>query len=153
MPLAFNAHPDHPTVQTLLRLHADIGGRLLKNEQEAERLRQDMRHVEAVIKMFDPDFNLRPVAVKRRKPNPWFKRGTIYRHAVEVLRVAEGPLTSREIATRMLAAKGVTDLSDLSAVRDVVGSVQSCMVAHEGQGVRRHGDGMPARWVATGGPR
>ena len=45
-----------------------------------------MRHVEAVIKMLDPGYSLRVISVKRRQPNPWFKRGTVYRRAVDVLR-------------------------------------------------------------------
>jgi hypothetical protein len=61
-----------------------------------------MLHVEAVIKMLDPTYNLRWTAVKRRKPNPWFKRGTVYRRAVDALRTATGPLTAREIAERVL---------------------------------------------------
>jgi hypothetical protein len=48
-----------------------------------------MLHVEAVIKMLDPAFNLRRIAVKRRQPNPWFKRGTVYRRAVDALRTEE----------------------------------------------------------------
>ena len=61
-----------------------------------------MRHVEAVIKVLDPTFNLRRIALKRRQPNPWFKRGTVYRRAVDALRTAEQPLTAREIAERVL---------------------------------------------------
>jgi hypothetical protein len=38
--------------------------------------------------------------------NPWFKRGTMFRHALEVLRAAPGPLTVREIADAVLSAKG-----------------------------------------------
>ncbi|HEX8167514.1 MAG TPA: hypothetical protein VF601_17240 [Beijerinckiaceae bacterium] len=118
---------------------------MLANRKEAAKLREDMKHVEAVIKMFDPGFNLRPVAVKRRKLNPWFKRGTIFRHAMDVLREATGPLTSREIAERMLAARGIQD-----APREVVAalavSVQSSMTNHDGKAVARHGEGTPSRW-------
>jgi hypothetical protein len=60
MPRAFNAHPNHPAVAYLLRLHADIGGQILENRKQAERLADDMRHVEAAIKMFDPGFDVRP---------------------------------------------------------------------------------------------
>ena len=35
---AFNAHPDHPAVAYLLRLHADIGGQILENKKQAARL-------------------------------------------------------------------------------------------------------------------
>ncbi len=86
-----------PAIQTLERLHAELGGKRLENKQEHENLAGQMRHVEAVIKMLDPTFNLRRIAVKRRQPNPWFKRGTIYRRAVDVLRTATEPLTARGI--------------------------------------------------------
>jgi hypothetical protein len=91
-------------MQTLERLHSEQGGQILENKTEALRLAESMRHVEAVIKMLDPTYNLRRIAVKRRQPIPWFKRGTVYRRAVDVLRTAEQPLTAREIAERVLAA-------------------------------------------------
>ena len=47
-----------------------------------------MRHVEAVIKMLDPGYNLARITVKRRQPNKWFKRGTLYRRAVTMRRGA-----------------------------------------------------------------
>src|SRR5438105_12633258 len=62
-----------PAMQTLERLHAELGGQILENKTEALQLADSMRHVEAVIKMLDPTFNLRRIAVKRRQPNPWFK--------------------------------------------------------------------------------
>ena len=58
-------------MQTLERLHAELGGQILENKTEALRLVDSMRHVEAVIKMLDPTYNLRRIAVKRRQPNPW----------------------------------------------------------------------------------
>jgi hypothetical protein len=64
---------------TLDQLHAELAGKLLDNKSEAERLAQTMKHVEAVLKLLDPNFNLRPIAIRRRKPNPYFKRGTIFR--------------------------------------------------------------------------
>jgi hypothetical protein len=94
-------------MQTLERLHSELGGQILGNKTEALRLAESMRHVEAVIKMLDPTYNLRRIAVKRRQPNPWFTRGTVYRRAVDVLRTAEQPLTAREIAERVLAAANI----------------------------------------------
>ena len=78
MPHAFKAHPKHPAVDYLVRLHADIGGRIKANKQEAERLAADMKHVEAVLKMFDPTYSVRAISARRRvQGNPWFKRGTL----------------------------------------------------------------------------
>jgi hypothetical protein len=60
-----------PTIFTLERLHAERGGAILENKQRHEELSDQMRHVEAVIKMLDPAYNLGKIAVKRRKPNKW----------------------------------------------------------------------------------
>ncbi len=49
-----------PAIQTLERLHSELGGQILENKEEAQRLAGQMLHVEAVIKMLDPTFNLRP---------------------------------------------------------------------------------------------
>ena len=49
-----------------------------------------MLQVEAVMKMLQPGYDVRPIAVRRRKLNPWFKRGTVFRAALDVLRTAEG---------------------------------------------------------------
>jgi hypothetical protein len=59
---AFDAHPKHPAVDYLVRLHADLGGRIQAAKAQAERLASDARHVVAVIRMFDPDYNVRAIA-------------------------------------------------------------------------------------------
>jgi len=45
-----------PAIFTLERLHAELGGAVLKNKQKHQELSDQMRHVEAVIKMLDPSF-------------------------------------------------------------------------------------------------
>src|SRR6185437_8854646 len=92
-----------PAMQTLERLHAELGGQILENKAEAEQLAQKMLHVEAVLKMLDPTFNLRRIAVKRRQGNQWFKRGTLYRRALDALRTAKEPMTATELAKAVLA--------------------------------------------------
>jgi hypothetical protein len=56
-----------PAIQTLERLHSELGGQILENKTEALRLAESMRHVEAVIKMLDPTFNLRRIAIRERQ--------------------------------------------------------------------------------------
>jgi len=80
---------------------------MLQNKQEHANLAEQMRHVEAVIRMLDPGYSLRAISVKRRQPNPWFKRGTVYCRAVDVLRTAAEPLTARDIVERVLAAANI----------------------------------------------
>jgi hypothetical protein len=104
-----------------------------------------MLHVEAVIKMLDPTFNLRRIAVKRSQPNPCFKRGTVYRRAVDVLGTATEPLTAREIAERVLVAAKI-ERPDKVAPADLIGTVLASLRNHQGKGVERANEGSPAKW-------
>ncbi len=126
---------------TLERLHAELGGKILDNKAEAERLRAAMVHVEAVLKILDPSHNLRGLAVRRRTPNTWFKRGTIYRTALDTLRMAQEPLTVGEISARMVEAKGIQD-APRSAMEKLEGAIRASL--HKSKDVR--GDGSPVRW-------
>ena len=48
MPHAFKASPDHPAVDYLVRLHADLGGRDSGKPERGKRLAESIKHVEAV---------------------------------------------------------------------------------------------------------
>ena len=134
-----------PAIQTLERLHAELGGKILENKQEHTNLAEQMRHVEAVIKMLDPAYSLRAISVKRRQPNPWFKRGTVYRRAVDALRTATEPLTAREIAERVLVTAKIAH-PNRAALADLTGSVLASLRNHKGKGIERTNEGAPARW-------
>jgi hypothetical protein len=61
----------------------------LENERQRIRLKTAMMQVEAVLLMLQPGFNIKSIVAKcRNKSNPWFKRGTLFRSAVDVLRRA-----------------------------------------------------------------
>lgn len=135
----------HQAKFTLEQLHAELGGKIHDNKTEAKRLAISMMHVEAVLKLLDPGYSVRGISVRRRKPNPWFKRGTVFRSAVDALRRAERPLTGREIVMAMLEAKGITDPS-AEGVKALWGAVKSSMDNHKGGIVQRVGEGMPSRW-------
>jgi hypothetical protein len=103
-----------------------------------------MRQVGAVLKLLDPEYSLRRISIRRRKPNPWFKRGTVFRSAIDVLRTAEKPLSAQAIAEAMLAKKGVAGV-DRRALRDLTGAVKSSLRNHNGGTVNGDG-GKPERW-------
>ena len=140
--------PNHPTLSALIKLHADIGGQILANRKQAQKLAQDMKHVEAVIRMFSPGYDVTAIAAKRRnKSNPWFKRGTLFRSAVDVLRNAETPMTAREITQRLLASRGVT--ASPKQVRDLQAGIQTSLRNKAGGAVIAVGEGFPVHWKLT----
>jgi hypothetical protein len=123
----------------------ELGGQILENRQRYDELSHQMRHVEAVIKMLDPGYNLARITVKRRKPNKWFKRGTLYRRAVDVLRKATEPMTPLELAVAIFAVDGIADASK-EDVQSVSLGIQHSLKNHEGKGVQIVGEARPARW-------
>jgi hypothetical protein len=135
-------------VYTLGLLHAELAGKLLANKGEAIRLRTAMMQVEAVMKMLNPAVNIRLIAPKRRNVgNPRFKRGTLYRSAVDVLRRAGRPMTAREIADALPAGKKP------EATRKQTIDVQAAILAalRKRSGGSVVGEGSPARWELTKG--
>ncbi len=133
-----------PAISTLERLHMELGGQILENRQRHDELSHQMRHVEAVIKMLDPAYNLARITVKRRKPNKWFKRGTLYRRAVDVLRTATGPMTTAELGVSLLTAEGIEASKD--EAQAIALAIQHSLKNHEGKGVEIAGESRPARW-------
>ena len=138
-----------PAMQTLERLHAELGGQILENKKEAKRLAAAMVHVEAVLKMLEPGDSVRAIAVRRRKANRGSRRGTVFRAVLDVLRTTAGPLTIAEMAQALLATKGVTEPTPDQI--DVFGSaIRASVENHAGGVVVRVGEGVPGRWKISG---
>jgi hypothetical protein len=134
-------------VFTLSQLHAELAGKLMDNKRAAVKIRTAMMQVEAVLQMLRPDFDVRTISAKRRnKSNPWFKRGTLYRSALDVLRRATAPMTAREIAEALIADKAVP------ATRKQFTDLQAAVLAalRKRQGGAVTGEGVPARWRLIG---
>jgi hypothetical protein len=129
-------------MHTLGQLHSELAGKLLDNATQRKLLTTAMLQVEAVMKLLEPGYSVRGIAVRRRKPNPWFKRGTLFRSAVDALRRAGTPMTTREITDAMIAAKGVT--ATPKQVRDLQGGVKASLRFHKRGMVV--GEGVPIRW-------
>ena len=93
--------------------------------------------------MLQPGFSVAGIAAKRRnKSNPWFKRGTLFRSAVDVLRRARAPMTAREIADALLADK--TPQATRKQVMDVQAAILAALRKRDGESVT--GEGSPAKW-------
>ena len=131
---------------TLGLLHAELAGKLLENKRAAVKIRTSMMQVEAVLKMLRPDFNIALIAPKRRVVgNPWFKRGTLFRHALDALRAAAEPLTVREIADAVIAAHNLKNVTTKQHY-DLQAGIRSSLENHAGKTVERIGEGVPRRW-------
>jgi hypothetical protein len=135
-------------IHTLTQLHAELAGKIETNRKSGDKLRSQMVQVEAVIKMLAPDFNVARIAPKRRVVgNPWFKRGTLFRSAVDVMRRAGVPMTAREITDALIAEKAPT--ATRKQAIDIQAAILASMRKRDGGSVA--GEGSPTRWRLTGG--
>jgi hypothetical protein len=139
------------TLCALRRLHAQIGGKIIDSRKNTKRLREDKRHVAAVIRMFSPEYDVKEIAARRTyKANPWFKRGTLFRTALDVMRGTGEPLTIAEIVDRMLAAKGIVN-ARIDQIRGLQSAVLASLRNREGKGRVQIADSrIPARWTLSG---
>jgi hypothetical protein len=131
---------------TLGQLHAELAGKFLENRNAAVKIKTAMLQVEAVMQMLQPGFSVKSIAAKRRnKSNPWFKRGTLFRSAVDVLRRAGTPMTAREIADALIADRAP------QATRKQAIDLQAAILAglRKRDGAMVVGEGAPMRWRLT----
>ena len=83
----------------------DLVGRL---EQQLTDHRISLTHLDATLRLFDPDLLLPDTDLQQRDRVSWFRPGECLRAIYDVLREAPQPLTTRDVAGRVIAAKSVT---------------------------------------------
>ncbi len=97
----------------LRRARARVHRQLDKLETLLAGYHAKLADLNARIQVLAPELNLPP---RRYKPNPHFARNELPRLALSIMREANGPLSTKEVCLRALAAKGVT-LPDIRTLR------------------------------------
>jgi hypothetical protein len=92
---------------------SELAGTVMRLEQQLAAHRVSLTHLDATMRLFDPD--LRPEEIRprlRRAHSAWFRPGECLRLIYDVLRDAPQPVTTRELADRIVAVKGISVLDD-----------------------------------------
>ena len=130
-------------ILTLSQLHAELAGKFAENRNAGVKIKTAMMQVEAVLQTLQPSFDVRSISAKRRnKSNPWLKRGTLFRSAVDVMRRAGTTMTAREIADALIADKAP------QATRKQAIDLQTAILValRKRNGGAVVGEGAPAGW-------
>jgi hypothetical protein len=128
-----------PVILALSRLHLDLTRKFARHKGQRPSLLVDVWHVEHVLRLLEPGITIG----YRRKPNPWFKHGTLFRSAIEVLRRARRPMHSREIVHALIEWKGIKP--DILSVADLIRSVERSFRYHRGGKIVAVGS-RPVHW-------
>lgn len=128
-------------VEALSAKHARLQGAVARACPEQAQRQIDLEAVERVIRMYDAAWTP-PAPIRPRRPAIMDRFGALTTGALEVLREADRPLKTREIASMVLAKR---DIHDIGSIRGASTSIAVGLKARIGKGVVRH-DGKPLRW-------
>jgi len=96
------------------------------------------------MKMLDPEVSVRGISAKRRNTgNPWFKRGTLHRTVVDVLRRSQEALSADEICRVLLDGKRPPPTKMQEA--NLQAAILAGLRKRDGKEVEKAGD-KPQRW-------
>lgn len=112
-------------LEALKRKRADMTGEIARCHAKLAELSDALEHLDATIRLFAPDFVQESILPKVfAPPKSWSKRGEMSRAVLSILRVAKGPLTTREIAAMIVQQRGLeSDPGILNVMTRRVGHV------------------------------
>ena len=95
------------TLSGLLRKRAEMAGQVEAQQAALGKLIADLSHIDAAIRVFRPDIDLADLPEKLA-PAPFTGfRGEIQRFLLDELRKANHPLSTFDLAERVLAKRGL----------------------------------------------
>ena len=100
-------------IGALRNKRAELAGMLRQLEQQLAQQRTNLAHVDATMRLFDPD--MRPKEIRPKQPrtrNAWFRPGECLRLIYDELREATHPVTTRELAERIMRVKAIPAADD-----------------------------------------
>ena len=100
----------------LTKRRAELSGEAETLRARLTQIATDVGHLDAVIRQFDPDYDLGSIRPKRARPEDAAGRGEISRFILQVLREATEPVATHEVARRLMGERG-QDVNDRQLVR------------------------------------
>jgi hypothetical protein len=134
-------------LSALTKRRAELAGEAAALRARLSAIAADTGHLDAVIRQFDPDYNLASIRPKRPRGPDVARRGEMTRFVLGVLREAQEPVPTGAIAARLMSERGI-DGSDRKRARDMAKRVAMALRHQERQGTVRaeQGAGRVVLW-------
>ena len=123
-------------LSALVRKRGELAGEAEALRGRLEQIGANLGHVDATIRLFDPEYALSSIRSKRPRGPDVARPGEMSRLVLGVLREATEPLPTPEIAARLMAGRGM-DQGSRSAVRNVTKRVGMALGHQEQRGMVR----------------
>lgn len=95
-------------IGALREKRAELSGTVQQIERELAQHRSNLAHLDATMRLFDPGIRpneIRPRRVQHR--NAWFRPGECLRLIYDELRDASEPLSTRDLAERIISRRAI----------------------------------------------
>ncbi|MEC9368411.1 MAG: hypothetical protein VX871_06930 [Pseudomonadota bacterium] len=127
-------------ISALVAKRAEIAGQIEHLQDRMRQLVVDLDNVDATIHLFDPTIELADIKSKVVPPRHQAFKGEVSRIVLTTLKNAKKPLTSADIAQRVMAERGL-DTANKRLLRLMVKRTGACLRAHRLNGVVKSTDG------------
>ncbi len=91
----------------LIRKRAEIAGQLEAAQMQVRQLVIDINSLDATIRLFDPDIDLKAIKPKPLPPRHTAFHGQVARIVLDVLRETGTTLTTHDVTLRVMAARSL----------------------------------------------
>jgi hypothetical protein len=103
-------------VSGLVSKRGELAGEAERCRREWQRLADELGHLDATIRLFDPDYDLGGIRPRqRRRGQRWFGPGECQRLVLDVLRDATEPLSDQGVTVAVATRKGLQDRTEALA--------------------------------------
>ena len=123
----------------LIRKRSELAGEIDAMEGLMREKLIALDHLDAAIRIFDPDIDLEEIKPKPIPPRGQAGPGEMVRNILTVLRKATEPMTSQEITLALMTLRSM-NIADKGLVRTVSKRVIACLRNHREKGTLRSHD-------------
>lgn len=128
-------------VTGLAKKRGELAGEIDATHERLRELVNQLEHIDATLRIVAPDMVVEAIRPKAfRPPEDWSKRGQMSRLVLSILRTADEPLTTREIAAQMLLERAM-DTTDQRMLRTMTKRVACALRDQRDKGRARSEDG------------
>jgi hypothetical protein len=115
-------------ISALTAKRAELAGLAAYHRKEMVRISEEVKMLDAAIKLFEPDYRIRSIKPKRyQKKNEFFKNGEARRTILDVLREADSPITTNDIARSVMSSKGISSESEKALQASILATLHKQM--------------------------
>ena len=113
---------DVHVMNALTSKRGELVGQMEDRRRELKQLGEELAHLEVTMRLFDAQWVLDPVAVRRRgRRRQFFRAGECQRLVLDALREAEAAIPEEALVAGLLRAKGLEDQTEaLPVIRKTV---------------------------------